>query len=79
MQNWRECEVDVLLWYSVARRTQQEKRQKVNLPAFSSIACQPQLFLYTKNAKNDEECEMRLLRGYGTRPRAAGNRRYTPR
>jgi len=37
----------------------------------------PQLFLYTKNAKNGEECEMRLLRGYGTRPRAAGNRRYT--
>jgi len=36
----------------------------------------PQFLLHTKNG---EECEMRLLRGYGTRPRAAGKRRNTYR
>ena len=124
--------MDVFLWYSVARRTQQEKRQqqvkaaRASPLAFSSIASQPRSFSYTpkmaRNAKfayfvamvlgrtqqaagkcqqqvksarasplvlipianqphrlpkDGEKCEMRLLRCYGTRPRAAGSRRNT--
>jgi len=51
-----------LLWYSVARRTQQEKRQqqvksaRASPLAFSSIASQPRSFSYTPKMARIAKC-----------------------
>jgi len=73
VQTWRELRSVrlSLLWYSVARRKQQEnslqqvKSARASPLAFSPIASQP--------------CERRVSRCYGTRSRDANSRRNTHR
>jgi len=78
MQNWRECEVDVLFWYSVACRTQQEKRQRqvksarASPLAFSSIASQPRSFSYTPKTARSAKCAFCVAMALGHARQATG-------
>ena len=79
LQKWREIQNArlSLLWYSVARGRQQEdnhrqvRSARASPLAFSPVAGQP------RHPKNDEKCEMRVFRCYGTRSRTASSRRNT--